>query len=196
MPINKNITIHESLQFFFKSEQNASAVKLILDSKIPRGLKWTDIEQYNTALVSAQVTRLEYWKFLRDIFDLTWGDLLNNSTYNEVNHAYYEREYSLEHVWNSELFYKCYEFKGYTLLFHCFIQKFADIQLGFHVESTEGQRRISNELNLSEDGWTDVIEKERNTQEGLFLIEGKSEINIKPLINLAQEVVSKLSERI
>ena len=65
------------------------------------------------------------------------------------------------------------------------------MQLGFFVESPDGQRGTSNYLGLS-DGWAKEIENERRTQKGLVELKGKSEIDIEPLINLANEVILKL----
>lgn len=185
------LKIPESLQFYFENEQHVSAINQIIESdSLPIGLTWEEVEQYNVAKVSALSTQLDYWRFMKELWSATWGKALASSAYKEVDPVFYDDEYSMEFVWDDS-FYKAYEYKGSTIYFYCWSPENADVQLGFSIESTDCQNGVSNNLELS-DGWAEAVDDERRTQSGLVKVEGKSEIDIETLINLAEEVISKI----
>lgn len=189
------LKIPESLQFYFENEQHVSAINQIIESdSLPIGLTWEEVEQYNVAKISALSTQLDYWRLMKELWSATWGKALASSEYKEVDPDFYDDEYSMEFVWDDS-FYKAYEYKGNTIYFYCWSPENTDIQLGFCVESPDGQNDISNSLELS-DGWTEAVDDDRRTQNGLIDIKGKTEIDIEPLIKLVEEVVLKLRTNI
>jgi hypothetical protein len=186
--------ISESLQFFFENKQQESAINQIIESKnIPRNLSWKEIEQYNIAKVSALTTQLDYWLLMKELWDATWGKALVSSVYKEVDSEYYDKEYSTEYVWN-ERFYKAYIFKENLIHFACYAVD-ESVCLIFYVGSPNEQYDISNNMDLS-DQWTKPEDNERSTHERIIDIKGKTEIDVEPLTNLANEVVTKLNEQV
>ena len=185
------LKIPESLQFYFENKQQASAIQQVIElESIPIGLTWKEVEQYNIAKVSAQTTQLDYWLLMKELWDATWGKALVSSAYKEVDPEYYDKEYSTESVWE-KCFYKTYTFKENLIFFTCSADD-ESVYLTFYVESNE-QYDISNTMDLS-DQWEKPEDDERSTQKGIIDIKGKTEIDVEPLINLAEEVVSKLNE--
>jgi hypothetical protein len=190
------LKIPESLQFYFENEQQASAIQQVIElESIPIGLTWEEVEQYNIAKVSALSTQLDHWLFLKEVWESTWGKTLKNSSYKEVDPEDYGEDYSMDDTWDNGYLYKIFEFKDNRFCFYCGILDNSHIQLGFYVESKGENYDISNNLALSTQ-WNDADADERWTSENLVEIKDKSEIDIEPLIDLAQEVISKLSEKI
>ena len=190
--MSNTLKIPESLQFYFENEQQTSAIEQIIGSdKLPIGLTFEEVEQYHIAKISALTTQLDYWRFMKELWEATWGKALINSGYKEVDPDFYQDEYSMDYVWNNN-FYKAYEYKGNTLTFSSYDSSENNgICLAFYVEAPDGGYEISNNLELSE-GWDKAVDDERDTLKGLEL-KGKTEIAIEPLIKLTEEAVSKLN---
>lgn len=187
----KILKIPESLQFSFENKQQASAIQQLIElESTPIGLTWKEVEQYNIAKVSALTTQLDYWLLMKELWDATWGKALVSSAYKEVDPEDYEENYSMESVWE-DCFYKIYTFKENLIYFKCWADD-ESIYLRFYVESNE-QYDISNHMDLS-DQWEKAEDDERSTQKGIIDIKSKTEIDVEPLTNLAEEVVSKLNE--
>jgi len=192
--MSNTLNIPESLQFYFENEQQASAIQQVIESKsISIGLTWKEVEQYNIAKVSALTTQLDYWLLMKELWDVTWGKALASSVYKEVDSEDYEKTYSAESVWD-DCFYKTYTFKENVICFKCYADD-EGVYLGFFVESPNEQYDISNNMGLS-DQWEKPEDDERSTQKGIIDIKGKTEIDVEPLTNLANEVVTKLNEQV
>lgn len=191
--MSENIEISEGLQFYFGSVQQQAAIdQMISQKKVPTDLSWTEIQQFNDARLSAHSIQVDYWKLLNTIWEQTRGKCYFSKQFNSVDPTWYDREYSLEIVWD-EYFIKAYESKGKHLITSCIIRSKSNVQIGFFVRDKNEKYNISNDIELS-DNWLSEADNERWTNIKLVPIKDQSQINIDDLSRLAKEVISKLEK--
>lgn len=185
------LQIPESLQFYFENAQQAEAIQQILEmDSLPLGLTWEEVENYQMAKISAQTTQFNYWRLMKELWDVSWGKAVEKK-FQEISPEEYEGEYSMEYVWNHS-FYKAFHYKNDSILF--LFSQSSEVEgsrLGFYIRSAKDTYEMSSDLSLSQD-WVEE-DSERWTKEGLVVISCKiTEIDVEPLIKLAKEVIDQL----
>jgi hypothetical protein len=165
---------------------------LEMDS-LPMGLTWKEVEHYQMAKLSAQTTQLDYWLFSKKLWEATWGQVAQGLK--EVAPEYYENEYSMQNVWEGG-FYKAFE-KRNTLLWCNGATEDGSLEDGLRLYFDFGENEIFKNLELS-DGWeADNYEYEgRYTKKNLVEIQGKTEIDISPLVELAKEAMEEFRKKL
>ena len=187
------IKVSQGLQFYFENgEQQAAIDQIISQKSVPQSLSWSDVEQFNDAQLSAHSTQVDYWAFLNEVWKSTWGKVLSQTKFKEVDATSYKKMYSLEYVWNNYL-YKSFNVNGSTLLTCCYATGEGGVSLGFSVLDEKEFFDVSTELKLS-DSWLmeQGEEHERWTKTKLLPIRAQVEINLDELSKLANEVMLKL----
>lgn len=191
------IAIPPSLQYYFSSASNTAAIQTIIESKnTPPGLTWEEMEHFNNAKVSALVVQRDFWLLLKQIWNHSWGVLLNTSSLKVDLKEYYredDTENSMGYSWNEGYLIKRYQWRGYFFGFSCCIDENGKIRLSFFVEDSDGCYAISDQLILSADWQSEPEEDERWTNESVLpKLEGQAEIDVSPLRSLAAEAIEKL----
>lgn len=181
--------IPESLQFYFANAQQASAVNQMLEmDSLPTGLTWEEVEHYQVAKLSAKTIQLDYWLFSKKLWEATWGQVIQERK--EVAPEFYEHEYSMESVWTTG-FYK--QFENHNSLW-CYGATEDSGSLEDGLRLYFGQEAFKN-LALS-DGWEAYNDENggRSTKKNLVEVQGKTEIDISPLVALAKEAMEEFRE--
>jgi hypothetical protein len=187
--MTKILQIPESLQFYFENSQQAGAIQQILEmDSLPLGLTWEEIEHYQMAKISAQTTQFDYWKLMKDLWQLSWGEAVGKK-FKEISPEEYEGENSVEYTWEN-LFYKMFNYENGHLVLGCRANDGEGIYLTFYVESPKFNYEISNNLDLS-DYWNKQVDDSRWTKDGLVET-NHAEIDVSVLVELAKEAIGKL----
>jgi hypothetical protein len=183
------LQIPESLQFYFENAQQTGAIQQILEMEsLPLGLTWEEVENYQMAKISAQTTQFDYWRLMKELWDVSWGKV--EEKFQEISPKDYDGEYSMEYAWENS-FYKAFHYKGDSILFLFSVSSEAEgSRLGFYIRSPNDTYEMLNGFGLSQD-WVEE-DYECWTRTGLIEISGKTEIDTEPLIKLAKEVIDQL----
>lgn len=187
------IQISQGLQFYFENDEQQAAIDQVINQKkIPNDLSWSDVEKFNDAQLSAHSTQVHQWKLLNNIWESIWGKIVDGNKYIPVESIWYEKQYSLEYVWDYYL-YKGFTCKNFILSTCCSATGPDGIQIGFSVDNETGNYDISNQLQLSDNWWGEADDDGvRWSKSKLLPIREKAGINIDELSNLAKEVITKL----
>lgn len=191
--MSTSIKIPESLQFYFASEKNASAIEQVIDSdSIPPGLTWHEADQYNNAKTSTHTLQLDHWRFLKEVWERTWGVSIINNSFKEVPSDFYEDAFSLENVWEDGELYRAFILNSNIAYFYCSLNQEGEIRLYFYVESDGGKYEISNNLSLSPENWQPSDEDENRYTEKAIILSEQTNIDIEPLTISADEAILSL----
>lgn len=179
--------IPESLQFYFANAQQASAVNQMLEmDSLPPGLTWEEVEHYQVAKLSAKTIQLDYWLFSKKLWEATWGQVIQGRK--EVP----PEDYSMEDVWTNG-FYKQFENHNSLWCSGATEEDSGSLEAGLRLYF--GQEAFKN-LALS-DGWEADDDKYggRFTKKNLVEVQGKTEIDISPLVALAKEAMEEFRKK-
>jgi hypothetical protein len=196
------IAIPESLQFYFKSLENARSIDRLIDSRSSKAseiedMGWDDLRQFYQAQLAAFKTQVDYWQFCDDVWRETWGNALANlSECSELDFSEYndhEIKRNLEFAWTYSIS-KVHAWKGGALV----TQVFCDAEcllIGFYCQSKNGDYELSNSLVLS-DKWGPVEEDQRSLKKKLVKLRGQNVIDLSMLKAETEEVITGLEQEL
>lgn len=166
------IAIPESLQFYFKSLENARSIDRLVESRSSKAseivdMGWDDLRQFYQAQLAAFKTQVDYWIFCDEVWAFVWGDLIASLPgCTERNGEDYDGERNLEFAWESSL-YRMHTWRDGTLITYIACSD-ESMWTSFHYESSQGDYEASNRLLLS-DNWGAVEDDQWNLKNPIKL---------------------------
>jgi hypothetical protein len=193
------IAIPESLQFYFKSLENARSIERLIDSRSSKAseiedMDWDDLRQFYQAQLAAFKTQMDCWTFCDDIWNLVWGEAVASlSGAVEIDSDDYKGERNLSYVWDNGMC-RIHEWKGGRLVtkIYCGMEY---MWVGFYYEDSHGEYEASNGLVLS-DNWEAEEDDERNLKKKLVNPRGQGTLDLNLWENEAKAAITALQKKL
>jgi len=200
------ITVPESLSFYWSDPANMAAVNVLADVEaVPADLTLHEAERFTLATLAASRVRVEFWRFLRQLWSATWGEAVGTAfplarllTYGEHEDFGDEDDYatpSVDFAWEDRATTGVFDLRGGRSLFTYigFANGDREIEMKFYVFDPDEGNATSDGLDLGAN-WTDDGESQRITRPGLVTFASRDhEIDTKRLASLASDAAVALS---
>lgn len=149
---DNTIKIPESLQFFFIESANQEAIKKLINPKDPpEDFNWNDLDAFYQAKLSAEKTQYDFWRFMLNIWEDTWG-IINLPAFTEHSPQEYNKENRIGNVWDEDYVCKYFYIEKpnfYELGLGCYLNN-TNMQLYFYLTYVnEQQYSPSDDMKLS-----------------------------------------------
>ncbi len=148
------VTIPETLIKYFGDNAWKSAVNSLLDhspKKYPPNLKWEDQIDFHSVYVAAQVTRLDYHKFVYDLWDKCWDNLSRIKSICGSGQKWDDVKYLAPYdVWDEGLYRECSVKESAKR----YVQLFVDIEenyltAGLYVSANREKDQVDDSIRKS-----------------------------------------------
>ena len=145
-----DIAVSAPLQYYFRNEAHQNAVGDVVAAnlsaaspksrrqRLPQDLSWSELEAAHKATLGALAIQVDFWSFLKDAWETTWGSVASVRELKEVPPADYEGGRDLGGVWESDWLYKSFDLGSGCLLLGCYFTREDGLQLVMYFNADGG----------------------------------------------------------